>query len=172
MTSPARLETAPAPGRPITGRMVFAAFVLFFGTIIAVNTVMLRLATSTFPGLETDSAYREGQRFNAETLAAQAQAARGWRVEASIVRDAHGRAHVAVSAAESGGAALSDLTGTLRLSHPTDRRRDRTGDLVLAGAGRYEASLDDVGTGQWTVVITFERGGERLFLSRTRAMVE
>ncbi len=170
MTSPAGLDATP--GRPITGRMVFAAFVLFFGTIFAMNVTMLRLATRTFPGLETDSAYREGLRFNRESAAAGAQAERAWRVEAAVVRDAAGTAHVAVTAADRAGGSLGDLTGTLRLSHPTDRKRDRTADLVAAAPGRYEAALPDVAPGQWTVVITFERGGERLFLSRTRALVE
>ena len=178
MTSPAGLDatqtvTAPlVPGRPITGRMVLAAFVLFFGTIFAMNVTLLRLATRTFPGLETDSAYREGLRFNRDSAAAAAQADRAWRVEAAVVRDAGGTAHVAVTAADREGAPLGGLSGTLRLSHPTDRKRDRTADLSAAADGRYEATLSEIGAGQWTVVITLNRGGERLFLSRTRTLVE
>ncbi len=173
MTSPAGLDTAiPAAGRPVTGRMVLAAFLLFFGTIIAMNVTMLRLATSTFPGLETDSAYRAGQRFNREAAAAAEQAARGWRVEAAIVRDAAGAAHVAVSALDRDGRALTDLKGSVRLSHPADRRRDGVADLVPAAPGRFEATLPGIAPGRWTAVIAFERDGERLFLSRTRTVVE
>ncbi len=170
MTSPAGLPAAP--GRPITGRMVLAAFVLFFGTIIAMNVTMLRLATSTFPGLETDSAYREGQRYNREAAAAAAQEARSWRIEAALVRDAAGAAHVAVSALDRDGRALAGLKGHVRLQHPADRRRDAAADLVAAAPGRFEATLPGIAPGQWSLVLTFERDGERLFLSRSKALVE
>jgi nitrogen fixation protein FixH len=174
MTSPAGLDTtiAPAAGRPITGRMVFAAFLVFFGTIFVMNLTMLRLATSTFPGLETDSAYRAGQRYGAEAAAAKAQAERAWRVEAALVRDASGTAHVVVSAQGRDGEALSGLDGTVRLAHPADRRRDREAGLVAAAPGRFEASLEGVAPGQWSVIITFTKDGERLFLSRSKALVE
>lgn len=173
MTSPAGLDaTIPAAGRPITGRMVLAAFLVFFGTIIAMNVTMLRLATSTFPGLETDSAYRAGQRYNREAQAAAEQAARGWRVEAAIVRDGTGAAHVAVSALDRDGRALTDLKGSVRLAHPADRRRDGLTDLVPAAPGRLEGALPGIAPGRWTAVITLERDGERLFLSRSRVVVE
>ena len=46
-----------SPPRPITGRMVFFMMVAFFGVVIGVNLIMMRLAIQTLPGTEVDSAY-------------------------------------------------------------------------------------------------------------------
>jgi len=45
------------PPRPITGRKVLFMMVAFFGVVIGVNLIMMRLAIQTLPGTEVDSAY-------------------------------------------------------------------------------------------------------------------
>ena len=69
-------------GRPITGRMVLAALVAFFGFVMLVNIVMVRAAITTFGGVDTPSSYQAGLAFKAEEAEAAAQAARNWTVEA------------------------------------------------------------------------------------------
>lgn len=169
MTSPAGLT--PTQGRPLTGRHVLVMMVAFFGLIFTMNIVMLRFATSTFAGLETDSAYRESQRYNQEAEAAAVQAALGWRVEA-VVRREGGAARVTVTAQDRRGAALEGLEGGVRLARPANRRLDREGSLEAVGPGRYAVKIPETSAGQWDLVITFRQAGERVFLSRSRVVVE
>jgi nitrogen fixation protein FixH len=42
--------------KPLTGRKVLAILIAFFGVVIGVNVAMMRLAISTLPGTEVDSA--------------------------------------------------------------------------------------------------------------------
>ncbi len=46
--------TTTAPGRPITGRFVLICLIVFFGLIIAINVVMMKLAIETLPGTDVD----------------------------------------------------------------------------------------------------------------------
>lgn len=170
-TSPIGGDAAPSGARPLTGRVVFAAIFTFFATIFAANAVMLHLATSTFRGVETDSAYREGLRFNEEAARAAAQAARGWRVEAQVRREDRGGARVRVAARDRDGTPLAGLGGSAVLARPADKSLDRTAPLVAGPGGTYEASFAELLPGQWDLVITLEQGGERVFLSRGRVIL-
>ncbi|MBT3306984.1 MAG: nitrogen fixation protein FixH, partial [Alphaproteobacteria bacterium] len=51
-------------GQSITGRMVLIWLLAFFGTIFAVNAVLVFFALSSWPGLTTDKAYEEGIAYN------------------------------------------------------------------------------------------------------------
>ena len=42
---------------PLTGRKVLLMLVAFFGVVIGVNVIMMKLAIQTLPGTEVDSAY-------------------------------------------------------------------------------------------------------------------
>src|ERR671912_3031619 len=72
--------------RPITGRSVLIYFISFFGIIFAMNFYMVRVASSSFSGVETESAYKAGLSFKNDVAAAHAQDARHWAVEASLQR--------------------------------------------------------------------------------------
>ena len=49
--------------RELTGRHVLLWIVGFFAVIFAVNGILVRAATSTFGGLETQSSYKAGLMF-------------------------------------------------------------------------------------------------------------
>src|SRR3712207_8754985 len=108
--------------RPLTGRMVLACFVAFFGLVFAMNAFMVRVAVSSFSGVETESAYKAGLSFKNDVAAAHAQDARHWAVEASLQRG--GATSVIITARDAQGQALAGLTPEVRLAHPTDKRRD------------------------------------------------
>src|SRR5918993_1523470 len=82
------LSTATASRAPriLTGRMVLFYFIAFFGVIFAMNFYMVRVALSSFSGVETESAYKAGLSFKNDVAAAHAQDARHWAVEASLQR--------------------------------------------------------------------------------------
>lgn len=159
-------------GFQLKGWHVLAMLLTFFGVVMGVNFTMMRFAYSTFSGVERASAYQDGLKYNEEIAAARQQDALGWAVDARVQRSGEGVAQVAVSAKDAAGVELSNLGGLIVLERPADRREDRRGDLVLTGAGRYAATLDDVAPGQWDVVVEFKRGAERAFLSRTRVVLK
>jgi nitrogen fixation protein FixH len=152
--------------RQLTGRMVLACLLTFFGIIFAMNVVLIRLAVSTFGGVETESSYKAGLAFAKDVAAAHAQDGRHWSVEANL-RKMGADAQVVVTARDRDGRALTGLVPTARLSHPTDRRRDAELVLTETAPGRF-AGTTSAPRGQWDLVIEFAREGEPLFRSKSR----
>src|SRR3954453_20727573 len=70
--------------REMTGRMVFLCLVAFFGVVAGVNGIMIKLALSTFGGVETEGAYQAGLAFARETAAVAEQDALHWQVRAKV----------------------------------------------------------------------------------------
>lgn len=162
---------APKPPRPITGRFVLVAFVLFFGVIAAVNGTMMTLAVRTMPGLAVKNSYDASQMMNAELLAMRTQASRGWSADATI-RLAGGVAPVIVSLKGPGGEAIGGLEVTVRLAHPALTRADHVMLLQETGHGEYTGNIPDVQAGGWTLIIEAVRGDERLYISRNRVVLK
>lgn len=151
--------------RPLTGRTVLICFIAFFGVVFTANFFLVRAALTTFGGVETESSYKAGLAFKAESEAAAAQAARHWQVDAHVEP---GRLDVA--ARDAAGRPLTDVALSATLRHPTDRRFDVTLDPVKVGAGQWRAS-DTINAGQWELVIELSRDGERLFRSTNRVVI-
>jgi nitrogen fixation protein FixH len=156
--------TGRAP-RPITGRTVLLYLIGFFGIIFAMNFYMVRVAVSSFSGVETESAYKAGLSFKNDVAAAHAQDARHWMVEASLQRgDA---TSVVITARDVQGQALRGLTPEVRLAHPTDKRRDVVLELVELTPGEFK-SLTPMPEGQWDLVIGLKRETDTVFRSKSR----
>ena len=49
--------------REVTGRTVLIWLLSFFGLVFAVNGVMIKVAASTFGGVEVASSYKAGLKF-------------------------------------------------------------------------------------------------------------
>jgi nitrogen fixation protein FixH len=164
--------TASAPTvRPLTGRFVFIAVVSFFAVVIGVNVVMMRLAITTLPGTEVDSAYSAGLAYQREILAARQQNARDWKVDAHIERKPDGFAALNIDARDRNGAPLAGLAIFARLERPTDRRADRAFEIAESAGGRYRGTVQSVAAGQWDLVIEANTDGKRMFLSRNRVVL-
>jgi nitrogen fixation protein FixH len=158
--------------KPLTGRTVLLYLLAFFGVVIGVNAVMVKLAVDTLPGTEVASAYRASIRYNIEIATARAQAARNWQVSAHIERAPDGHAVVRIDGRDGGGALLTGIDFAARLSRPTDARADRLIVLTERAIGTYRGVAEDVAAGQWDLVIQAARGDERLFLSRNRVVLK
>jgi nitrogen fixation protein FixH len=152
----------------LSGGTVLASLIAFFGVVIGVNVVMMTLAISTMPGLEVESPYIAGLKYNAEISAAREQAGRGWRMTSHVDRDAGGRAVVSVEARDRNGAPLTGLALTVRLARPTDKRADRIVVLTERAGGSYRGEASDVVEGLWDVEFDADRGAERMFRSKNR----
>ncbi|MGV6873330.1 FixH family protein [Pseudochelatococcus sp. B33] len=177
-------DARPPKERKLTGRMVLLCLIGFFGTVTAVNVVMIRAAISTHGGAEKISSYRAGLDFARDRDAARTQAALNWQVDIDMPhRDAAGRTGcviaqsgcaasgpVSVSVRDARGRPLPGLEARLILSHPTDSRRDQSIPLADRGDGTYAASIDAT-PGHWIVDLDLDRGGEQMFRSSGRVVL-
>lgn len=159
-------ETRP---RQITGRMVLACLIAFFGVVGGVNAIMVRAAVSTFGGVETASSYQAGFAYAREADAAHAQDALRWQVKASVHPSA-GTTRIEIDARDAAGNALAGLHAIARLERPTDRRADQTIALQEDRSGNFRGTAAPI-AGQWDLVIELSRGGERMFRSRNRVVL-
>lgn len=157
--------------RPLTGRFVLIAVVAFFAVVIGVNMVMIRFAITTLPGTEVDSAYSASLAYPREIQAARQQDARDWKVDAHIERASDGAATLNIHAQDKTGSSLSGLSMSGRLERPTDRRADQVMDITERGGGNYRGTAQNVAAGQWDLVIEAENNGQRMFLSRSRIVL-
>jgi nitrogen fixation protein FixH len=153
--------------REVTGRTVLIWLLSFFGLVFAANGVMIKVAASTFGGVEVASSYKAGLKFGRDVAESRAQDALHWQVSGHIGRDRNDSAVLELSARDHHGAALSDLGARARLIHPADSRRDLKIDLHKVAAGTFRG-IAEAPAGQWELEIALERGDERLFMSRSR----
>ncbi|MGY3079656.1 nitrogen fixation protein FixH [Bradyrhizobium sp. LM6.10] len=161
---------ASAP-KPLTRTKVFLILVAFFGVVIGVNVTMAKLAIATLPGTDVDSPYAAGLTYDREISAAQDQVARKWQVNAHIERRADGAATLQVEARDAGGRPMTGLKFGGRLERPADKRADLPVELSEAGIGIYRGNAAAVAPGQWDLVIEGEARGMRVFLSRSRVIL-
>jgi len=161
-----------ARGRVLTGRAVLIWLLAFFAVVFTANGVMMKFAVDTMSGTEVDSAYRASIAFNAEAQAARRQDERGWRVSGNVARDGDSGAVVRVEARDKAGVPLTGLAFSAALERPTDKRADRRIALVELQTGLYGGKAVEVAPGQWDLVLEAERGGERLFVSKTRVFLK
>lgn len=174
---PTTLDTPKAPkddGFRLTGRHVLLILVGSFGLVFAVNGYMTWRAVTSFPGLVTESSFRDSQRYNKELAAAKAQADRGWQVEAAAERAEDGSVSLRLSARDHDGRPLTGVAFRARLEHPADRSRDHVAVLApVAGANdRYEARLTGVTPGKWGLAIEGDGASERLYLSQNTVFLK
>ena len=111
--------------------------VAFFGVVIGVNLVMMRLAIQTLPGTEVDSAYSASLAYEKEIATAHDQNARNWKVDAHVERSGQGGATLRVEARDNDGQPMSGLKFQGRFERPTDRRADLPVALAEVGIGIY-----------------------------------
>jgi len=156
--------------RELTGRHVLLWIVGFFGIVFVVNGIMVRAATSTFGGLETQSAYKAGLMFEQEVARAERQQDLGWRVDGTLVRDKSGEAQLDIAVRDAHGAPVAGIAADATLAHPADSRLDHVITLS-ARDGRFHGEAS-AAPGQWELIVDFYRGAERVFRSRSRVTLQ
>ncbi|MFT4275967.1 MAG: FixH family protein [Rhodopseudomonas sp.] len=157
--------------RPLTGKVVLAILVAFFGIVFGVNGLMMTLAIKTLPGTEVDSAYAASLAYEREIAAARDQDQRGWKVDAKVERKPDGAAVLRVEARDKAGLPIEGLNFFGRLERPSDKQFDREVTLAEISTGVYRGGADGVLPGRWDLVLEGDKGGVRLFLSRNKLML-
>ena len=165
------MNRTPVSQKPLTGRMVLFMLLAFFGVVIGVNMIMMRLAIQTLPGTDVDSAYSASLAYEKEIAAAHDQNARNWKVDANIQRGPDGGATLQVEARDDSGKLMSGLKFQGRFERPTDRRADLPVALTETGIGIYRGSAPMIAPGQWDLVLEGDAAGQRMFLSKNRVVL-
>lgn len=160
-----------ASPKPLTGRKVFFMLIAFFGVVIAVNMIMMKLAILTLPGTDVDSAYRASLAYEREIVAAHDQNSRNWKVDADIQRAPDGGATLQVEARDNQGRPMSGLKFKGRFERPTDKRADQPVTLAETGNGIYRGSAPLMAPGQWDLILEGDAAGQRMFLSKNRVLL-
>lgn len=169
--APAKSAKKDDSGFRLTGLHVLLMLVVFFGSVAAVNFVMIRYAISTFRGEVAGKPYEQGLAYNKEIAEARAQAARGWKVDGAVRRGADGLAQIEVTARDANGAAVQGLQVTATLAAPADKRRDHTVKLDEAAGGVYRGA-STTERGAWDLELSASRDGAVQFQSRNRITLE
>jgi nitrogen fixation protein FixH len=165
------MPTSSVSPRPLTGRLVLIMLLAFFGIVFGVNFALMKLAISTLPGTEVDSAYSASLGYGKEMVAAHDQADRNWKVDAHIERDAGGGAVLQVEARDGRGQLMTGLKFQGTLERPTDKRADLAMSLAEVGIGIYRGSAPAVAPGQWDLVLEGDSAGQRMFMSKNRVLL-
>lgn len=163
--------TSVSSPRRLTGRMVLITLLGFFGVVIGVNLLMMKLAIDTLPGTDVDNPYAEGLRYDNEIAAARDQKLRDWKVNAKVERQPDGLATLRVEARDRNGVPLAGLNFFGRLERPADKRADKEVTLAEIGEGVYRGQAVGVSPGQWVLVLEGDSTGNRVFLSKNRLVL-
>ena len=156
--------------RELTGRAVLLWLLAFFGVVFVVNGIMVKAATSTFGGVESQSSYKAGLQFGQETSRAHVQDQLGWQVNGHLTRDAVGDAALDISVHDSAGKPVAGITAAARLAHPADEHLDHDIALRAAGAGAFRGTAQ-APAGRWELIVDLYRGDERVFRSRSEIVL-
>jgi nitrogen fixation protein FixH len=138
--------------RSLSGRHVLWVFIAFFGTIFAVNGVLVYSALTTFSGLDGEDAYRRGLAYNAILAEAQQQQQLGWSVKAQLVP---GRISIKLMDSATEPVERARVVGTL--GRPSVDRWDRQIELFETTPGTYEAIVGALQSGYWIASLTATR---------------
>jgi nitrogen fixation protein FixH len=135
-------------GFVLRGHHVLLGMLAFFAAIIAVNVGFAIVAVRSFPGEDVRRSYLQGLNYNETIAERRAQAALGWRADATLAGGADA-AVVVVNLRTRAGAPLNDATLSGELRWPTDARRDHQLTFTRQGDGRYLAQIGALPAGRW-----------------------
>ncbi len=163
-------QTMDDEGPKLTGLKVLMITLGFFGVVMIVNFGMAYMAIHTFSGMQTDKPYETGLAFNRAISDANAQAARGWNVNARLERAPSGMVGVLVSLKDAQANALSGLQVSTVLRSPIDAKRDHLVTLKEDQFGSYQGETQ-AEVGQWDVEVEAKQDGVTAFRSISRVIM-
>lgn len=124
------------------GRTVLISFILFFGLIIAVNSVFIYYALDSHPGIITENPYEKGLKFDETLNKAKNQP----KIENSVNYE---NGVLAWILKDTDGSPIDKANVTVKMLRPVEDGHDKVFTLEHVGNGRYEAKLDLQYKGSW-----------------------
>lgn len=137
-----------------TGRHMLAWLGGLFGAMLLANGIFVYYALTTFTGLETQHAYKEGLAYNTELEHARTQTALGWQVDLTQGPLVDGAVDFTLRYTDRNGAPLTALAIDAVLRHPATKARDRKVALRETAPGIYQGRVEGISAGQWEIRLT------------------
>ncbi len=138
--------------------------------VIAVNGVLITLAITTWPGLQSDDYYRQGLEYNRTLAAAREQGRRGWRMDMAFTpiegTDDQHRGDLIITFTDRDGQPLRNLIVEATLFRPTHEGFDRSVSLDHRGKGKYVGAVEVPLSGQWKARVHAHHDGDNFQMSR------
>lgn len=145
------------PKKELTGKHVLMWVLGFFGVMFIANGFFVYYANTSWPGVEVESSYKEGQIYDQKLAEAREQQERAWHVDAQLKRSS-GDVLLVVEAKDKLGNALTGLQIKAEVGRPITEVQDHKVDLSDMGEGQYRASLGTLDPGRWRVKLeAFEK---------------
>jgi nitrogen fixation protein FixH len=145
------------PKKELTGKHVLMWVLGFFGVMFIANGFFVYYANVSWPGVEVESSYKEGQVYDQKLADAREQQERAWKMDAQLKRSA-GDVLLVIEAKDKLGNALSGLLIKAEVGRPITEVQDHKLDLTEKGDGIYMASLGSLDPGRWRVKLeAFEK---------------
>ncbi len=154
--------------RQITGRMVLIGFILFFGTITAVNGVLMYFALNTWPGLVTEDAYTKGLKYNDTIAASESQRLLAWDIRIALDNNKKLRVHVI----DGNKASVPGLEVETVLTRPLGDHNVVILTMRETQPGIYEGEFVTPIAGRWKADIKAVSATGSVFKSRQEIMVK
>lgn len=153
-----------AAASKLEGRHVLFMFIVFFGSIFAVNGYMLFWALSTHTGVVAIEPYRKGLAYNARIADGERQAAIGWSDSANLDRSGL----VTIRMAASDGTPLLGLHIAAVLGRAVTASGDMPLKLSEVAPGDYRAIVGPIDAGTWMITLEASQDNDRTNLYRAK----
>jgi len=137
-----------------TGWHMTAILVAFFGTVMAVNFYMARMALGTFSGTVVDNSYVATQNYNRWLAAADKQDKLGWKAKATLTAD-----RFVVIDVQQNGQPLQGVTAIGDALHPVGRTVDQPLAFKSVPDGTLK-STTALPAGRWNVQISLRKSAD------------
>lgn len=171
MNKSAAMNDFESSGWTLNGWHVLAALLAFFGVMIGANLIFVYFALTTFSGVETSDAYREGIKYNDRLEEARQLEKLGWQGKISWQSG-----HLELVLMSEDGKPIRGVRVDGEVGRPSTDRFDQAVTFTEQGSGRYNSDQIELAPGNWIVAVeahdplgadtTRFRLKERLWLSR------
>lgn len=158
-------------GRRLTGRMVLAIFLGFFGTILLANGIMMFLAARSYDGVVEADAYRKGRDYNLTLEAAREQERLGWQVDFGEGEGPDGGRRAFARLLDRDGYPLEGYAVSMTYFSPVEEEEDRVLRLVHSGEGVYEGATTLARAGRYVLRLEVGDGERRIYRLEREIMV-
>lgn len=173
-TGSATSVTQPRKPFEITGKHVLFAMIGFFGAIIAVNIVFVKLAVQSFPGEEVEKSYYQGLNYNDALAEKERQAETGWRMQLVEMPRAGEHTVLDVKLIKRDGTPVYNAALHGVLTRPTTEIGRQELEFYPMRDGVYRSDLAEIGAGAWDLSLEAMGAGEETIelAATTRITVE
>jgi nitrogen fixation protein FixH len=154
--------------KEFTGRHLLIVLAAFFGTMLAVNGVFVYFALSTYSGVESQTAYQDGLKYNQRIEEARRQEALGWSHQISVAD----RGRIELALKDANGAPVTGLAISAQIERPAGEESPRELAIRETRPGIYAVGTESLGAGNWVLVAearkTVQRGADALYRIKER----